>query len=160
MFFGIAGFAGLPLMFVGLEWLPLNHTMTVPLMMGFSAISGIGNGAFMSLPFSMVADTVDQSEIKTARRQEGLYFGMYNFAYKAGISISVLIGGILLEIIGFDSTLTEQSVTTTYNLAMVPMWMLIVLSPAIYWAASRYQLDRAQHDEVLATLKTVATTSD
>jgi Na+/melibiose symporter-like transporter len=160
MFFGIAGFAGLPLMFVGLEWLPLNHTMTVPLMMGFSAISGIGNGAFMSLPFSMVADTVDQSEIKTARRQEGLYFGMYNFAYKAGISISVLIGGILLEMIGFDSTLTEQSVTTSYNLAMVPMWMLIALSPAIYWVASKYQLDRTQHDEILATLKTVAATSE
>ncbi len=152
MFFGIAGFAGLPLMFVGLEWLPLNHTMTVPLMMGFSAISGIGNGAFMSLPFSMVADTVDQSEIKTGRRQEGLYFGMYNFAYKAGISISVLIGGILLDIIGFDSTLTEQSVTTTYNLAMVPMWMLIALSPAIYWVASKYQLDRKKHSEILANL--------
>ena len=152
MFFGIGGFAGLPLMFVGLEWLPLNHSMTVPLMMGFSVISGIGNGAFMSLPFSMVADAVDQSEIKTRRRQEGLFFGMYNFAYKAGISISVLIGGILLDVIGFDSTLTEQSVATTYNLAMVPTWMLIVMSPVIYWVASKYQLDREQHDEILATL--------
>ncbi len=152
MFFGIGGFAGLPLMFVGLEWLPLNHPMTVPLMMGFSVISGIGNGAFMSLPFSMVADVVDQSEIKTRQRQEGLFFGMYNFAYKAGISISVLIGGVLLDLIGFDSTLTEQSVTTTYNLAMVPTWLLIALSPVIYWLASKYELNRKMHNEILDTL--------
>jgi Na+/melibiose symporter-like transporter len=152
MFFGIGGFAGMPLAFVGLEWLPLNHPQTVMFMVAFSVISGIGNGAFMSLPFSMVADTVDQSEIKSGQRQEGLYFGMYNFAYKAGISISVLIGGILLEVIGFDSALTEQTATTAYNLAMVPTWLLLALSPIIYWAASKYQLDRKSHNAILDTL--------
>ncbi|MFW5425745.1 MAG: MFS transporter [Methylophagaceae bacterium] len=152
MFAAILGFAGLPMAYVGLEWLPLNQPQTVYTMMGFSVLSGIGNGAFMSLPFSMVADVTDQAEVKTGQRQEGLYFGMYNFAYKAGISISVLIGGILLDVIGFDSTLTEQSVITTYNLAMVPTWMLLALAPFIYWTASKYQLDRKTHNEILATL--------
>ncbi len=152
MFFGIGGFAGLPLAFVFLEWFPLNHPQTVYIMMGFSVISGIGNGAFMSLPFSMVADVADEGEIKTSQRQEGLYFGMYNFAYKAGIAISILIGGILLDVIGFDSALTEQTATTAYNLAMVPAWLLIGLSPVIYWVASKYELDRKTHNEILDTL--------
>jgi len=153
MVFGVAGFSGIPIAFVGLEWLPLNQPQTVYYMLVFSVISGIGNGAFMSLPFSMVADAVDQDEIKTGRRQEGLYFGLYNFAYKAGISISVLIGGILLDFIGFDSMLTEQSAETAYNLAMVPTWLLLILSPVIYWSASKYQLDRKTHTEILSTLQ-------
>lgn len=152
MAFAILGFAGLPMAYVALEWLPLNQPQTVYTMMGFSVLAGIGNGAFMSLPFSMVADAIDQGEVKTGQRQEGLYFGMYNFSYKAGISISILIGGILLEVIGFDSTLTEQSIETAYNLAMVPTWLLIALSPLIYWSASKYQLDRKAHNEILDTL--------
>jgi len=153
MVFGIAGFAGLPLSFVFLELFPLNQPQTVFIMVGFSVVSGIGNGAFMSLPFSMVADVTDQAEIASGQRQEGLYFGMYNFAYKAGISISVLIGGILLDFIGFDSTLIEQSSKTTYHLAMVPAWLLLLLSPVIYWTASKYQLDRESHNEILSTLE-------
>lgn len=159
MLFGIGGFSATPIAFVGLEWLPLNHPQTVTYMVIFSVIAGIGNGAFMSLPFSMVADATDQGEIETGQRQEGLYFGLYNFAYKAGISISVLIGGILLDMIGFDSKLAEQTVETTYNLAMVPTWLLLALSPLIYWSASKYQLDRKTHNEVLATLEQREATS-
>jgi len=153
MVFGVGGFAGMPIAFVGLEWLPLNQPQTVYYMLVFSVISGIGNGAFMSLPFSMVADAVDEDEIKTGRRQEGLYFGLYNFAYKAGISISVLIGGILLDLIGFDSMLTEQSVETAYNLAMIPTYLLLILAPVIYWSASKYELDRKTHRDILSTLE-------
>jgi len=152
MIFGVFGFAGLPMMFVGLGWLPLNDISTVPLMMGFSMLSGVGNGAFMSLPFSMVADTVDQDEVITGMRQEGLYFGMYNFSYKSGISISVLLGGILLDYVGFDPTMPEQTASTAYNLAMVPMWMLIIISPIIYWSISKYQLSRKQHHNILRKL--------
>ena len=153
MFLGIIGFSGIPMAFVFLEWFPLNHPQTVSIMIVFSMISGIGNGAFMSLPFSMVADVIDQGEIKTGKRQEGLYFGLYTFSYKAGISISVLIGGITLELIGFDSKLTAQSVETAYNLAMVPAWLLLALSPMVYWSASKYQLDRESHNEIISTLE-------
>lgn len=153
MAFAIVGFSSLPLAYVFLEWLPLNHPNTVITMMGFSVISGIGNGAFMSLPFSMIGDTVDQAEIKTGQRQEGLYFGLYNFAYKAGIAISVLMGGILLEVIGFDSMSAEQSTDVAYNLAMAPTWLLLMFAPIIAWVASKYQLDRDEHSTILDTLE-------
>lgn len=150
MFFGIIGFAGLPLTFIGFEWLPLNQPQTLPFMLVFSVLSGLGNGAFMSIPFSMVADTIDQNEESTGLHQEGFYFGLYNFSYKAGISISVLIGGILLETIGFDSSLTQQSVETSYYLAMIPAWLLILFFPAMYLVISKYQLNRKSHQDILA----------
>ncbi|NOQ76308.1 MAG: MFS transporter [Methylococcaceae bacterium] len=157
MIFGVIGFSGQPLSFVFLEWFPLNQPQTIYIMAGFSVLSGIGNGAFMSLPFSMVADSVDQGEIHTGQREEGLYFGLYNFAYKAGISISILMGGIMLDFIGFDAMLTEQAAEVAYNLAMVPAWLLLALSPLIYWSASKYQLDRKMHNDVLTTLERRAT---
>ena len=153
MLLAMIGFIGMPLAFVWLECLPLNQPQTIYYMLAFAVISGIGNGAFMSIPFSMVADVVDQDEIKTGRRQEGLYFGLYNFAYKAGIAISILIGGFIMDVIGFDSTLTQQSTEVAYYLAMVPAWLLLAFTPAIYWAISKYQLDRETHNNILSTLQ-------
>ncbi len=148
MLLGITGFIGLPIMYVGLAWLPLNQPNTIAGMMVFSVLSGIGNGAFMSLPFSMLSDSADQSELTSGKKQAGLFFGLYQFAYKAGIAISVLISGVLLDVIGFDAQLLQQAPDTRYYLAMVPAWLLILLAPVIYWQASQYQLDRATHQEI------------
>lgn len=118
----------------------------------FSAVAGIGNGAFMNIPFSMVADSADHGQLTTDQLQESLYFGLYTFAYKLRISISVLIAGILLEVIGFDSDATEQPAKTAYQLAMAPTWLLVIATPLILWAILRYRIDRKTHTETLATL--------
>lgn len=153
MVFALIGFSGIPLTYVGFELFPLNQPQTLYVMIGFNVLAGIGNGAFMSLPFSMVADVTDQGEIHSGQRQEGLYFGLYTFAYKAGISISVLLGGFLLDAISFDSSLTQQTTSTTYNLAMVPTWLLLLFTPFIIWAISKYKITRDTHNKILSELK-------
>lgn len=153
MIITLIGFSGNALVFVYWEIFQLNQPSTLQIMIGFGILAGIGNGAFMTLPFSMVADSIDQGELESGERQEGLFFGLYNFAYKAGISISILISGVLLETIGFDSTLGIQTETTTYNLAMVPTWLLIIIGPFIAWALYGYHINRKKHNEDLSELK-------
>ena len=152
MIFGLIGFTGMPWTHVWWEIFPIGAPSTLMTLAIFSAIAGIGNGAFMSIPFAMVADAADEGQLTTDQRQEGLYFGLYTFAYKLGISISVLIGGILLDVIGFDSKATTQTPDTAWQLAMAPSWLLVIATPLILWAVSRYRISRKSHEETLATL--------
>jgi len=152
MVFGLIGFTGMPWSHVWLGIFPIGEPSTVMTLAMFSAIAGIGNGAFMSIPFAMVADAADEGQLTTDQRQEGLYFGLYTFAYKFGISISVLIGGILLDVIGFDGKATTQAPDTAWQLAMAPSWLLVIATPLILWAVSRYHISRKSHAETLATL--------
>lgn len=152
MVLGLVGFVGMPWVHVGLGWLPIDAPTTVMTLAIFSMIAGFGNGAFMTIPFAMVADSTDAGEIETDERQEGLYFGLYTFAYKLGISVSVLIAGVLLQVIGFDSELEVQSANTSYQLAMAPTWMLVAITPVILWIVFRYKINRVKHSEILAEL--------
>ncbi len=151
---GIFGFVGMPWAHVGLGIFPIGADSTVMTLAIFSAIAGIGNGAFMSIPFAMVADSTDLGELDSHERQEGLYFGLYTFAYKAGIAVSVLIAGVLLKVIGFDSSLEEQTAETAYQLAMAPPWLLLFIAPIIIWVILSYKIDRKTHASVLAELET------
>ncbi len=153
MLIGLFGFIGMPWVHVGLGWLPIDAPTTLLTLSLFGMIAGIGNGAFMSIPFAMVADAADQGELHTERQQEGLYFGLYTFAYKLGISVSALIGGILLDVIGFDSTAEVQSPETAYQLAMAPTWLLVLAAPLIIRITLRYEIDRTAHARTLAALR-------
>ena len=152
MILGLIGFIGMPWAHVGLGWLPIDAPSTLLTLSLFSMVAGIGNGAFMSIPFSMVADTADQGQLDTDHQQEGLYFGLYTFAYKLGISVSVFIGGILLDMIGFDTQAKEQSSETAYQLAIAPTWLLMIATPIILWAIMGYRIDRKKHAQTLSRL--------
>ncbi len=153
MVFGLIGFVGMPWAHVGFGWLPVDAPSTLLTLSLFSMVAGIGNGAFMSIPFSMVADSADEGQLLTDHQQEGLYFGLYTFAYKLGISVSVFIGGILLDVIGFVPEAKEQSAETAYQLAIAPTWLLMLATPVILWLVMGYRIDRRRHAETLSRLK-------
>ncbi len=150
---GLAGFVGMPWAHVGFEIFPIDADSTLMTLAIFSGIAGIGNGAFMSIPFTMVAEAADVGELDTHERQEGLYFGMYTFAYKAGIAVSVLLAGVLLKVIGFDASLPAQTPSTSYHLAIAPTWFLIVIAPVIIWVLQSYTINHATHAKALTDLK-------
>ena len=154
MVFGLIGFVGMPWAHVGFGWLPIDAPSTLLTLSLFSMVAGIGNGAFMSIPFSMVADSADEGQLDTDHQQEGLYFGLYTFAYKLGISVSVFIGGILLDMIGFVSDAKEQTAETAYQLAIAPTWLLMIATPVILWAVMGYRIDRSKHAQTLSRLGT------
>ena len=78
--------------------------------------------------------------------------GLYTFAYKLGISVSVFIGGILLDMIGFVSEAKEQTAETAYQLAIAPTRLLMVATPVILWAVMGYRIDRNKHVQTLSRL--------
>lgn len=55
----------------------------------------------LSLIPSMMADVVDEFELQTGNRQEGLFFSMLSFAYKMTTGVGTFIAGLLLAWIEF-----------------------------------------------------------
>jgi Na+/melibiose symporter-like transporter len=142
------GFVGAPVAHVALGLFPLDSA-SLPFTLGlFFLFGGLGNGAFMSIPYSMVADTVDQDQAATGGRDEGLYYGIYTFAYKLGTSISLVTSGLVLHLVGFDPEAVVQTPETLYLLAMVPAYLLLIFGPAALFAVTRYRITRERHAEI------------
>ena len=83
-------------------WYYLLHAMALP----------IGNTIVEVLPLSIVADICDLDEIKSGRRREGAFVGVYNSAFKTGYMFAPALAMICLSLTGFDGTLEQQSAET------------------------------------------------
>ena len=87
------------------EILPANGTpLILPLLIFNAALSaclGTINGIIGA---SMIADTLDEQELATGRRQEGIFSSALSFSGKATTGIGVFAGGLILQhVLGFPS---------------------------------------------------------
>jgi GPH family glycoside/pentoside/hexuronide:cation symporter len=63
-----------------------------------STIAGLLASALWVLPFSMMADVVDEDELENGVRREGICFGMMNFGEKLAAGGALLVSGVLLDV--------------------------------------------------------------
>lgn len=96
----------------------------------------------MSVPNSMISDVADVEELETGKRDEGLYFGTYTLAYKAGTAISWVLSGTALTWIGFEPGSAAQSEEVRFRLAMVPSYLLIATAPFAVYFILKYGITR------------------
>ncbi len=66
------------------------------LMVG-NAIAGLCASALWVLPFSMMADVVDEDELRSGMRREGVCFGIMNLGEKLASGGALLLSGVLLS---------------------------------------------------------------
>jgi len=103
---------------------------------------------------SMMADVVEDSEVATSRRSEGLFYAARGFAAKA-ISAGGIIGaGTIVSLVGLDGVTSIDQVTNEIrmNLALFFLPLYCSLFLIGLWIVSRYRLDRDSHSANLATL--------
>ena len=67
-----------------------------------------------SLVNSMISDVCDEEEARVGTRQEGVYFAVYNWWWKVGVSIAAVTGGYLLRWTGFLEGVGTQSARTMF----------------------------------------------
>ena len=67
-----------------------------------AVLIAIGTSAGQLSTWSMLADIYDIDEIRTGKRQEGLYSGMTTFLRKFASGAAILFMGIGLQVMGFD----------------------------------------------------------
>ncbi len=119
----------------------------------YAVPAGIGVGGLVTIPFSMVADTVDEEELNSGVRSEGLYFGGLTFAYKISQSLAIFLVGIILDLIGFNGDLAVQAAGTSYAMGLVVGigTLLPLFGAGAFYRA--YRLTRAEVEHVKASLE-------
>ena len=62
---------------------------------------GVGLAGLLMLTDLLVADLVDDDELKTGRRREGMFFGINGFVIRFAFTIQGILTGLLLELSGY-----------------------------------------------------------
>jgi Na+/melibiose symporter-like transporter len=103
---------------------------------------------------SMIADIVEDSELRTGRRSEGLFFAAAAFINKAVSGVGIFASGMLLAAIHFPQHATPGHVDPQIvrNLGLVYAPTTVVLYALALFCLTRYGITRQGHEETLRQL--------
>lgn len=134
-----------------------NYVLMTPEHPYLQIISGVieavaVSAIWMFMP-AMKGDVADWDEYQTSRRREGSLNSFYSWFVKAALVLSLSLGGVALEISGFDAKLPEQSAEAVHRMFMIFLWL-----PVAFWAAALvfawfYPLGRVRAAEIRAALE-------
>jgi len=96
-------YIGIPVwMISSLAFIWFGPGVPVAALLVLAVLIAIGTSAGQLSTWSMLADIYDIDELKTGKRQEGLYAGMTTFLRKFASGVAVLLMGFGLQAMGFD----------------------------------------------------------
>jgi Na+/melibiose symporter-like transporter len=150
---GLFGFSPQVLYFAGL--LP---GMDIATRFGFiftvNGISQVFFIAYIILLDSMLSDVIDEHELHSHRREEGLFFAARSFATKCSYGLGTFLAGIGLDIIRFPQGASPETVPTdaVLKLAVMSGPLMFLLFAATVLVSSRYPMTRERHGEIMAAI--------
>lgn len=110
--------------------------------------------ALQALLASMLADLVEQSEVKTGRRSEGVFYAAVTFTRKSTQGLGVLAAGFVLAYAHFPDGAAPSGVPVDAlrRLAIAYVPLIMVLYTALLIAVGLYKIDRESHNQNLQKL--------
>ena len=110
--------------------------------------AGIGIGFSYVPPFSMLPDVIEVDAVRTEKRKEGAYYGMWTFVSKIGIALAPALVGLVLSLSGF----TPDAVQTPGTLLAIRV-LIGPVPVAIFLAGiliiERYPLDEMTYEGIV-----------
>ena len=130
--------------------IPILFLQTI-LSTAFSIIASI-------LISSMIADVVEDSELRTGRRSEGLFFSAAAFVAKAVSGVGIFASSMILVFVAFPQGAKpgQVSIDVIRELGVVYLIVLAALYGAAITCVSLYRITRAGHAETLSRLAAAA----
>jgi GPH family glycoside/pentoside/hexuronide:cation symporter len=121
-----------------------------------AAAGALGFAVIDMMPWSMIGDVVDEDELASGERREGLYLGCFTFLRKLGGATGVFLSGAALELAGYRGDLPAGVAQSESAIAAIRM--LCSLGPAAFLAlaiaiARAYPLTRARHAAIVGELE-------
>ncbi len=103
---------------------------------------------------SMMADVVEDSEIATNRRSEGLFYAARAFAAKAVSAGGILGAGAIVSLVGLDGIESVEAMTRELRVDLASMFLPAFCGLNLFalYVLSRYRITRAGHEANLAEL--------
>ena len=119
-----------------------------------TGLAAVGYAVADLMPWSMLGEVIDEDELATGERREGVYVGFFLFLRKIGGGLGVAGIGFALDLCGFDGSLPRGQqaplalAAIRVSTSLVPAFFL-VLAVAV---ALGYPLDRAAHRRILEAI--------
>jgi Na+/melibiose symporter-like transporter len=119
---------------------------------GISQVFFIG---YIILLDSMLSDVIDEHELHSKKREEGLFFAARSFATKASYGLGSFFAGVGLDIIRFPQGASPETVPpdAVLSLAIMSGPVMFLLFAATVIVSGRYPLTAKRHEEIMATIK-------
>ncbi len=148
---GLAFFAApLPILLRLLDLLPANGTDALfYTLFAFGTVEVTLIIAASILISSMVADVVEESELVTGRRSEGVFFAARSFAQKAVHGIGTFSATIILTLVDFPSGAKPGQVApgVLQDLGLVYVPIIMILYVAAFGFLTGYRISRESHQD-------------
>jgi Na+/melibiose symporter-like transporter len=126
----------------------------LPILLMFTLALGTMSVVSGALVTSMLADTVEENEIRTHQRTEGLYFAAAFFVQKCVSGLGIFMGGLVLGWVKFPEGARPGHVPAAVlrNLALTYVPLVVVLLAISIFCIQFYRIGRAGHISNLALL--------
>jgi GPH family glycoside/pentoside/hexuronide:cation symporter len=108
----------------------LGHVLGIRFFFALMVFAGAGVGFNYVAPFAMVPDTITYDELRTGRRKEGAYYGIWTFFSKTGSSLAVLLSGLILQAGGYIADAVQPET------ALFAIRLIIGPVPAVIFTAA------------------------
>lgn len=147
------------ILLVNLRFLGLLPENGEPLLLAILVIAGVITSSLAVVQgvigASIIADLADEHELRTGARQEGMFFAAVSFSGKAVSGLGTMLGGLILSLIAFPTSLPPGAVPADKILhlgivvgVLIPLLHFIPIS-----LIPRYRITRARHEEIRAALE-------
>ena len=136
--------AAIPLWFV--------NTMTGAVIA--SLFIGIAFAGIFLMDNVLISDVIDEDEVKTGQRREGMYFGLNGLVVTLSAAIVSIVFGIVAPAYGYDTRLEVQPDTVATGFRVFMTGLPFIGCALAFLALLTYPLHGARLREVKATLET------
>ncbi len=148
-------FGPVPIVLRLLHVLPPNGSPALlPLLMMFQTFEVALIISANILVSAMVADVVEESELSTGRRSEGVFFAGLSLVGKAVAGVGVMLSTVILSVIGFPQDAQPGAVDPRImrNLALLFVPVLTSLYLVSAFLVTTFRISRTAHEEHLRSL--------
>lgn len=148
---GRAWFAGMILSIVAFVWAYRLGAGDATAFFVICAMSGLGLGADLALPPSLLADVIDDDERAGKGRNEGAYFGLWNLVTKANLALAAGVALPLLASMGYAPKEAHTAAVVGALAAVYALLPCVLKAGAalLLWSSPFF----ARESESVATLK-------
>lgn len=129
-------------------WVAPDQTPGFVFFVIMNGIYWMGSGIMIPTAVSMIADIAEINEHKTGDLKDGSYSAVYSFVFKSAISFALLVSGLMLSLIGFDSGAEQHSEQVIRNLGATMLLAGPIVCLFAAFTVTRYNVSRVFLDNL------------
>ena len=121
-------------------------------------LAGAGVSISYLIPWSMLPDVIELDELETGQRREGVFYGVFVFLQKLGMSLGMAASNFALDTAGYVTPVAGAALPVQPAPVQLVLRLFVSAVPAAvllisFLAVRAYPIDRARHAEIRAVLR-------